>query len=146
VSEPAPLGADRALHGFRVLVVDDEPDGLEIAAAALSAAGAEVGTAGNGPDAIAMWEAERYDALVSDLAMPRMDGFQVLDHIVALDRAIGRRPAAVALTAYASNEHRERTLLAGFHAHLAKPYNTTDLISAVSEALRTRARTGASMF
>jgi signal transduction histidine kinase/ActR/RegA family two-component response regulator len=123
------------LHGLRVLVVDDEPDGLDVAATALGAAGASVAAALSGDDAIAQWTQGSFDAIVCDLAMPDMDGFQVLDRIAEIDHQRGRGPIAVALTAYASNEYRHRSLAAGFHAHLAKPYRTRDLVAALTDAV-----------
>jgi CheY-like chemotaxis protein len=67
--------------------------------------------------------------------MPDMDGFQVLKRIRSLDAAAGRVTAAVALTAYTSDEHRIRCLSAGFHAHVGKPYKLDDLSIALGAAL-----------
>jgi CheY-like chemotaxis protein len=123
------------LQGLRVLVVDDDPDALEIAATALATAGATVGVALSGREAITTWREGSFDALVCDLAMPDIDGFQVLDRIADFERHSGQGPIAVALTAYASKEYQHRSLAAGFHIHLPKPYNTRDLVSALAEAM-----------
>jgi len=133
----APSGAatDRRWSGVRILAVDDDPDSLEVVRAALTLAGAEVTTASSASEAIGAWEVDPSDILLCDLAMPDMDGFQVLNRIRRLDAASGRATAAIALTAYASDEHRARCLSAGFHAHVAKPYKIDELTIALSTAL-----------
>ncbi len=107
-------------------------------------AGADVRTASSAREAISAWELEPGDALLCDLAMPDMDGFQVLNRIRGLDAAAGRETAAIALTAYTSEEYRVRCLAAGFHAHVGKPYKLDDLSIALGSALaQVRARPGA---
>jgi len=132
-----PPATPTPLQGIRVLVVDDEPDSLDIAATALKAAGATVDRASSGLEAIERWQsAGPFDALVCDLAMPEMDGFQVLERILDLERRFARVPVAVALTAYASNDYRARSLASGFQIHMAKPYNTRDLATALADAFQ----------
>ena len=133
--DPLPVATERWCSGLRVLAVDDDPDGLEVVRAALTLAGAEVSTASTASDAIRAWERAPSDVLLCDLAMPDMDGFQVLNRIRGLDAAAGRLTAAVALTAYTSDEHRIRCLAAGFHAHVGKPYKLDDLSLALGAAL-----------
>jgi signal transduction histidine kinase/ActR/RegA family two-component response regulator len=134
-ADPLPIAAEPWCSGLRVLAVDDDPDSLEVVRAALTLAGAEVRTASTAGDAIRAWEHDPSDALLCDLAMPDMDGFQVLKRIRSLDAAAGRVTAAVALTAYTSDEHRIRCLSAGFHAHVGKPYKLDDLSIALGAAL-----------
>ena len=134
-ADPLPIAAEPWCSGLRVLAVDDDPDSLEVVRAALTLAGAEVRTASTAGDAIRAWEHDPSDALLCDLAMPDMDGFQVLNRIRSLDAAAGRVTAAVALTAYTSDEHRIRCLSAGFHAHVGKPYKLDDLSIALGAAL-----------
>ncbi|MEP7308101.1 MAG: ATP-binding protein [Acidobacteriota bacterium] len=133
--DPLPVATERWCSGLRVLAVDDDPDSLEVVRAALTLAGAEVRTASSASDAIRAWEHDPSDALLCDLAMPDMDGFQVLNRIRGLDAAAGRVTAAVALTAYTSDEQRIRCLSAGFHAHVGKPYKFDDLAIALGAAL-----------
>ena len=121
--------------GIRILAVDDDADGLEVVRAALTAGGAEVATAASAMEAIRLWERTPCDLLLCDLAMPDMDGFQVLNRIRDLDAAAGRVTAAVALTAYTSDDFRLRCLSAGFHAHVGKPYRLNDLTQALNTAL-----------
>jgi signal transduction histidine kinase/CheY-like chemotaxis protein len=132
---------DRQIEGLRVLVVDDDADALDIAAHFLAAAGAVVGTARSGRDALAQCSKQRYDVVVCDLSMPIIDGFEVLREIRHLDSASGRVTAAVALTAHASEDFRARTLAAGFQQHLAKPYDAAALVSSIAAAVQSTPRT-----
>ena len=139
-----PAVRDRQWSGVRILAVDDDPDSLEVVRAALTLAGAEVTTAASASAAIRAWELNPSDVLLCDLAMPDMDGFQVLSRIRGLDALAGRMTAAIALTAYVSDETQTRCLSAGFHAHVGKPYQFHDLTAALNGALaQVRARTPA---
>ena len=103
---PPASGRERAgrtfLHGVRVLAVDDNADALEVLTTALTGAGAAVSTAAAGAGAIEQWTRAPVDVLICDLAMPDMDGFDVVRRIRELEAGRGRRAFAVALSAYAS--------------------------------------------
>jgi CheY-like chemotaxis protein len=73
--------------------------------------------------------------LLCDLAMPGIDGFEVLRRIRALDARAGRVTPALAVTAYASEDYRARCTREGFTGHLAKPYNIVDVVRAVAAAI-----------
>ena len=134
--DPADEDVDpRLLAGTHVLAVDDNTDALDVVTIALTAAGATVHTVTNGIEAIQEWEREPADVLVCDLAMPQIDGFDLLHRIRELDRTAGRVTRAVALSAHASSGHRERSVEAGFLRYLAKPYRRSDLVHAVTAAL-----------
>jgi signal transduction histidine kinase/ActR/RegA family two-component response regulator len=117
-AEPA-LGRDRrpALDKLRLLVVDDHEDTVEFLAAALGDYGAEVKIATSAPEALGVLREHRPHVIVSDLSMPGEDGFQLIKRI----RAERSRVAAIALTAHARSQDRERALAAGFQMYLAKP-------------------------
>jgi CheY-like chemotaxis protein len=121
-----------ALAGLRVLAVDDNVDSLDVLSATLTGAGAEVRVAQSGAAAIALWEARPADVLVCDLAMPQMDGFEVLRELQL--RSANQVVRAVALTAHASKDYVNRTVAAGFAGHVAKPYAAGELIAAVAGA------------
>ena len=125
----------RALAGRLVLAVDDNTDALDVASMALTAAGASVHTVTTGIEAIQKWEREPADVLICDLAMPNIDGFDLLRRIREIDRLSGRVTRAVALSAHATAGYRERSTEAGFLQYLAKPYRRSDLIRAVTAAL-----------
>jgi CheY-like chemotaxis protein len=120
------------LDHVRVLVVEDDPDTLDLLKAVLNNYGADVVTAASAREAIDTFEHWRPDVLVSDLAMPDQDGYQLIGQLRARGPERGGNTPAVALTAYARNEDRRRALAAGFQMHLAKPISPKDLIAALA--------------
>ncbi len=107
------------LAGWHVLVVDDEPDSIEVARALLELCGATVQTANNGQAALDYIEAQRPDFILSDLSMPVLSGWDMLA-ILQKDRATRDIPV-IALTAHAMRGDRERAIAAGFYNYLSKP-------------------------
>ena len=124
-----------ALAGVRVLVVDDEPDARELIGEVLRRCEAVVVTAGSSAEAVRLAERERFDALVSDIAMPGEDGYTLIDRLRALPGEMGAMPA-LALTAYARAEDRARAIAAGFQHHCAKPVEPAALVAALARLLR----------
>ncbi|MDG2525203.1 PAS domain S-box protein [Stenotrophomonas sp. HITSZ_GD] len=131
----------QALAGLRLLAVEDQPDMLEYLRRLLEEQGAEVVMAGSATDALALLDDgghERYDALLTDIGMPGMDGYgliRTLRENMGLDA--GAIPA-IAVTALARADDRNRALASGFQEHLAKPYSVAQLVSAVRAASRHR--------
>jgi len=120
------------LHGIRVLAVDDEPDALALISEILESAGAQVSVAQSAIEALGVIQLGRPDALIADLGMPRIDGFELIARIrQSSDPAIQRIPAA-ALTAYARSEDRARAIRSGFQIHLAKPIDPSVLLDAIA--------------
>jgi len=119
------------LSGKRILVVDDDVDSREIAAQALAGAGAAITEASSGQQALDEWNRQFFDVLICDLAMPGMDGYELLRRIRGA-HAHGSPSLAIALTALASDADRRAVLDAGFDDHVAKPFNFPDLLRAVS--------------
>ena len=74
----------------------------------------------------------RPDILISDIGLPEMDGYQLMEQIRKMDVAKGGGIPAVALTAFARSEDRTRALRAGYQTHLAKPIESTELIATVA--------------
>jgi PAS domain S-box-containing protein len=124
-----PLGDLRNIH---VLAVDDDPDAVMLVAELLGAAGARVTTAASADAALQAIEAELPEVLVSDLGMPRVDGFQLIERIRSHRNPLVRRVPAAALTAYARSDDRVKALRAGFQIHLAKPIDPSELVAAVA--------------
>jgi CheY-like chemotaxis protein len=120
------------LAGKRILVVDDDADSREITAKALAGTGAAVTQASSGPEALRRWRAQPFDVLICDLAMPGMDGFEVLRTIRRTPGVDGRHSRAIALTALASDSDRQAVMDAGFDDHIVKPFSFPDLLRAVS--------------
>src|SRR6185295_17487189 len=109
----APERPDAALERLRVLVVDDEPSARELLTNLLGRFGAEVKVAGSVREALDSVEASTPDVLLSDIAMAGTDGYTLIRMVRALERTGGRRIAAIAVTALASAEDRERALAEG---------------------------------
>ena len=124
-----------ALEGVRVLAVDDNADALEVLVVALTSAGALVRTASAAAPALEEWDSEPADVLLCDLAMPGMNGFDLLRRIRERDAISGRVTPAIAISAHATEEHLASSIRAGFVRHLTKPCRTDDLVRAISDAL-----------
>jgi CheY-like chemotaxis protein len=136
---PAPIDLDeRMLAGARVLVVDDEPDTLQMLVAALTMQKADVARAVSADDALAMLQTFPADILVSDIRMPDKDGYALIHEVRRRERQGARRVAAVALTADAGPDDRERARRAGFDLHIGKPVDPQQLVTALV-GLRPRA-------
>ncbi len=120
------------LDGLTVLAVDDNQDALDILTATLADAGATVRVAASGAEALEDLQHLPADLVICDLAMPGMDGFEVLGHVRDLDATKGRSTPVLALSAYASREYRQRCIDAGFRGHIAKPFAPPDLIRAIA--------------
>jgi len=135
LAEPDPETAiDRlpSLVGVRVLVVDDEPDMRDLVTAILEQQGAAVRGALSASEALGALDQFAPDVLLCDIGMPGEDGYALIREIRAREADGGRHLAAVALTAYARPEDRTRALVAGFHAHLAKPVQPEELTVVVA--------------
>ena len=118
------------LDGLRVLVVDDQSDAREVVGLVLRERGADVHLAGSAAEALEVFAHHTIDVLVSDLAMPGADGYDLIRAVRA-----ERDPAirAVALTAYTDHDVRERAIAAGFAAHATKPLNPDDLVELIAK-------------
>jgi len=120
------------LAGVSVLVVDDHADTRDVVAMALEQAGATVVTAAGAAEALHVLRERRPDVLLCDLEMPGESGYELMQKLRALPADAGGLTPAIALTAYARDEDRVRTLLAGFQRHVSKPAKPDDLAVAVA--------------
>ena len=118
----------------RILLVDDLPMNLEIAGAMLRAQGHEVTTAIRGIEAIDLALAGAFDAILLDVQLPDLDGYQVAREIRKLEPD-GRRTPILALTANALPEHIAEALAAGMDGHIAKPIEERALIAQLARVL-----------
>jgi hypothetical protein len=138
---------DVSLANVRVLVVEDEPDAAEFVTTLLERHGADVVQAASAREALDVVARSRPDILISDIGLPEMDGYQLIEQIRKMDVAEGSGILAVALTAFARSEDRTRALLAGYQTHLAKPIESTELVATVAsfaELVNARRKTTAS--
>jgi CheY-like chemotaxis protein len=125
------------LTGIRVLTVDDEPDVRELFSVLLTEYGAEVLTVASAAEVLATLASFQPDVLVSDIGLPEMDGYTLLQQVRSLPADKGGQIPAIALTAYARGEDRERCLACGFQQHICKPVDIEMLVQAVSNLART---------
>ena len=124
-AQPAYQGP--SLRGLRVLVVDDDPDALDLIATILRRAEAEARLCSSPPEALAMLRSWKPHVLVSDIEMPGEDGYSLIRKVRELSGSEGGQTPAVALTAYGRPEDRVRSLSAGYSMHVAKPVDPVEL-------------------
>lgn len=120
-------------NGIKILLVDDEPDNLEFLKFVLENYGASVETATSAPEAFKLFLQNKPDILISDIAMPEVNGHTLMRQIRALPPEKGARIPAIALTAYAGDTNRQESLQAGFNLHLAKPIQVDKLAQTVAQ-------------
>lgn len=121
-----PRAAAEALHGARVVLVEDDLSTLEFLERFLSEKGATVVPCSNGEMALENVRAGRPDIVISDIGMPDMDGYQLVKHLRTLPTE-GTHLPIIAVTAFARPEDETRALQAGFDAHVAKPVDLEKL-------------------
>ena len=112
------------IAGLRVLVVEDNPDLLELTCDALTTAGCEVMGASDGVVGLDLIEHHAFDVALVDIGLPGIDGYELARRV----RAAGDAPRLVAMSGYGQVADRERALAAGFDLHLTKPITMTALV------------------
>jgi two-component system alkaline phosphatase synthesis response regulator PhoP len=117
----------------RVLVIDDEPTVGVVLRYAFDARGHETVVAEDGRSGIRLALTEHPDAIVLDLMMPRVNGYEVLDALREAD-GLDEIPVLI-LTAVALSSERERCLSAGADAVITKPFDPRDVVEALDDLL-----------
>lgn len=117
------------LDNLEILVVDDELDALDLIGMELAQHGAKVTAVSSAEEALRALETRRFDLMISDIAMPVIDGYELIRRLRKMEEGTDRRLPAVALTAYARVQDRMRAILAGFSTHVAKPVEANELIT-----------------
>jgi len=132
--DPEPPDRRRALglEGAHILIVDDEPDARDLLRAILAATGARISEADSVPEAVRIFSEDRPDIVLADVAMPGQDGYALMRAIRSLPNREGAQVLAVAVSAYARREDRQRAVKAGFDDHVSKPVQTDDLFNALA--------------
>jgi CheY-like chemotaxis protein len=120
------------LSGIRVLDVDDEDDARDVVRRVLEACGAKVICAANAEEGLCAAARDRPHVLVSDIAMPGINGIEFLRRVHELGPGHGGGVPAIALTAFARSEDRAESLAAGYVSHLAKPAEPSELLATVA--------------
>jgi len=121
-----------SLEGLQILVADDETDALDLITVELAQHGAKVTAVTNAADALKALAQGRFDLLISDIGMPKIDGYELIRQIRKLEAGKDKRIPAVALTAYARVEDRMQAIVAGYSTHIAKPVDATELVTIVA--------------
>lgn len=136
VGHEFPLENSSRLDGLRVLVVDDEPDARKLLTMVLEQCGAQVAAVGSAAEALEAIERSRPDILVSDIAMPNEDGYDLIRKVRMLGLERGGQIPAIALTAYAGPEDRMRALSEGYQRHVPKPVEPAELVAVIASLMR----------
>lgn len=123
------------LDGISALIVDDESDSRLLVARVLEEQGAKVICASSAAEALEALKRDAVDIVLSDIGMPDTNGYDLMRSIRTLEDPRMRRLPAIALTAYARAEDRQRSLLAGYQLHISKPVETRELIAGLASLL-----------
>ncbi|MFL6519997.1 MAG: ATP-binding protein [Chthoniobacterales bacterium] len=130
------------LRGLHVMVVDDELSVRELLALTLAKCGAAVTLAASVEEALAVLPNLSPDVVVSDIAMPGMDGYEFIEKLRELVQSrSGREVPVIALTACASGQDRDLALQAGFERHLTKPVDPAALVRVIAQSHSARRTT-----
>jgi PAS domain S-box-containing protein len=138
VSATPATSAPPTLHGVKVLIVEDDYDARVLIRRMLEGAGAAVAEAADVETALALLDRVQPSVLISDIAIPHQDGYDLIRRVRERGYGADVLPA-IALTAFARNEDRHRALDAGYQAHLSKPVPAAQLLT-VAKTLVQRAR------
>jgi len=128
-----PGSLPRILTGLQILVVDDDPDILDLFAAALTACGGDVTATDNASDGLALAIRTRPHVIVSDIAMIGEDGYWLIGRLRQLPPELLPMVPVIAATAYGREHSRSRVLAAGFTEHLQKPVDPEELCQIVAK-------------
>lgn len=134
INQQSPTSAESPdLENIKVLVVDDDDDTRNFITFLLEQAGATIIKAASVNEALKVFLQSQPDILVSDIGMPDVDGYALIQQIRAMPADQGGQIPAIALTAYAGDINEQQALQAGFQRHVAKPVEPTELIKIIAE-------------
>ncbi len=123
------------LAGLKVLVVDDDKDSRDFITFVLQDEGAKVQSVSSAIAALEVLAQSSMDLLISDIGMPEMDGYMLIEQVRTRLPLEQRQIPAIALTAYAGELNERQVLEAGFHKHLSKPIDPTELLMTLADLL-----------
>ena len=141
-AEPLDPARETGRHSLRLLLAEDNAVNQRLAVSLLQKRGHQVVIAGNGREAVAALERRRFDAVLMDVQMPEMDGFEAAAAIRSRDAASGTHTPIVAMTAHALKGDRERCLAAGMDAYVSKPLQPQELFSVLESLVPAAADSG----
>ena len=129
-----PAGEPCAERQCRVLLVEDAPDTLEMLKVVFASRGYTTAACATPEEALAVAESGRFDIIVSDIGLPRIDGYELIARLREMPHLRG--VPALALTGYAAQKDAEAALAAGFDAHVPKPVDPADLAERMDQLTR----------
>jgi len=129
-----PSSFSTLFEGLRILVVDDEADSRDLVSTILTRCGGQVQTCESTAEALKTFRTWKPDILVSDIGMPKEDGYTFIRKLRKQKLKWAREIPAIALTAYATDDDRARALSAGFQMHVAKPIEPETLVKSIADA------------
>ena len=128
----------KPLEGFRIMVVEDDPDSREVLQLFLEQSGAGVNSASNAKAAWDMLVTDgsfKPDLIISDLAMPEEDGYSLMSRIRSLPPESGGKLPSIALSAFTTEESKKKAFDSGFQLYSSKPFDPDGLISQIRQLL-----------
>jgi CheY-like chemotaxis protein len=137
-ASPAPLVDTRPVQPIKCLVVDDEPAVRVVLGDILESAGHTAVVLGDGAEAIARFRDEPFDLVLTDLAMPRVSGWQVARAV----KQIAAQVPVFLVTGFGVELTTEERRAHGVDLVLVKPLQIQEILDAVAEVARVRARSG----
>jgi signal transduction histidine kinase/ActR/RegA family two-component response regulator len=135
-SGPAPM-----LKDVRILLIEDDDDSRDMLVTVLSFYGAEVETAVTAPEGLEKVREFRPQILISDVGLPKEDGYDLIRKIRSLPAHEGGSVPAIALTGYVSVQDRTAAISAGYQEHMPKPVETEKLVDLINHLLSTETQT-----
>jgi two-component system sensor histidine kinase/response regulator len=119
----------------RILLAEDNAVNQTLAVRLLEKRGYSVIVAGDGRSAVEAFEKNQFDAVLMDIQMPGMDGFEATAEIRAKEKQTGGHVPIIAMTAHALKGDQERCISAGMDAYVSKPIRTSELFSTIESLL-----------
>ncbi len=136
-NEPSPCEFDSPfLSGTKILVVDDEPDIRDLVTFILQDYGVEVTAVSSAQEALQALSESIPDVLISDIGMPKTDGYMLMREVRSRSPGQGGNVPAIALTAYAGEMNQQQALAAGFQMHISKPVDPDALVKAIVDLIK----------
>jgi CheY-like chemotaxis protein len=124
------------LTGVRVLTVDDDPDARDLLTVLLTQYRAEVLTVTSAIEVLANLNSFQPNVLVSDIGMPEVDGYSLIQQVRSLSSEEGGQIPAIALTAFARETDYQQAIANGYQQHVTKPLEPEQLVQAVAALAR----------
>jgi CheY-like chemotaxis protein len=139
-SHPEAAGDDlnRSHRSFRILLAEDNLINQRLAARLLGRRGHTVAVAGTGSEALSILDRESFDAVLMDVQMPEMDGFEATRAVRNRELRSGLHLPIIAMTAHAMKGDRERCLASGMDGYVSKPIDVKELMQTLEKLVPNR--------